>query len=74
MSNLDDNIIESILNGRQKPTRGIRYPCVICYKSVKANHQRLKCHSCELLVHTECNNIPDDEYEILKLATTHGIA
>ena len=68
MTNLDDNIIESILNGRQKPRRGIRYPCVICYKSVKAHHQRLKCHSCESLVHTECNNISDEEYEILKIS------
>ena len=34
----------------------------------KANHQRLKCKSCESLMHTECNSIPDDEYELLKIS------
>ena len=61
-----EGIIESILDGRIKPRSCVKYPCGICYKSVKSNHKAVQCDACDLWVHIGCNGTSEDEYELLK--------
>ena len=63
-----ENIMETLLNGRIKPRSCVKYPCGICYKSVKSNHKAVQCDTCDLWVHIGCNGTSDDEYELLKVS------
>ena len=43
-----------------------QFPCKICCKPVATNHKSIKCDKCDIWIHTECNRINKQTYEMLK--------
>ena len=61
-----ESIIDNIENSRPKPRSCVKFPCGICYKSVRKNQKAVQCDSCDLWVHIGCNGTSNKEYELLK--------
>ena len=61
-----DHIINLIDTNRPKPRTCVKFPCGICNKSVKKNHNAIQCDSCDFWVHIGCNDLSVAVYEFLK--------
>ena len=46
-------------------TKKCKFPCGICYKSVRDNQKAVFCNECNFYIHIKCNNISVLEYEVL---------
>ena len=45
-----------------KPGPGIRYPCGICYQSVRRNQKALLCDLCDFWIHCKCSGVSNQMY------------
>ena len=49
----------------QQAGRKPKYPCLRCRKAVTKNSKSVKCGTCQLWVHTECEKMSDEMYNLL---------
>ena len=56
----------------QRAAKAPKFPCVRCKKNVPKNCKAVRCGTCLLWVHCECEKMPDEVYNILAHPEKHG--
>ena len=55
-----------------KKGKAPKYPCLRCKKAVEKDQRSVQCQTCQLWVHTECENISDELFKILADSENYG--
>ena len=55
-----------------KKGKAPKYPCLRCRKAVEKDQRSFQCQTCQLWVHTECENISDELFKILADSENYG--
>ena len=70
LQNTIDRIAGAILTGTNlnpPPSRNIKYPCIICNRSVQSNQKAIECDTCQKWCHINCDGrVKTQDYEFFK--------
>ena len=68
---MSDNETEGASQQTQAQKKG-KFPCIICKKNVAKNSKSVRCGTCQLWVHVDCENISAELFNILSHPEKYG--
>ena len=69
---MSDNEGESSQQQQSQAQKKGKFPCIVCKKNVAKNSKSVRCGTCQLWVHVDCENISTELFNILSHPEKYG--